>query len=208
MSSAIKNYPMGAEIFQAGDLADAAYILIQGTVEISVEEGKKKVILSTLKPVSVFGEMALLSADQRRTATARALELCKAAVITKNDFTQYLESSPKFITAALKALVDRLRETSAKLTAHGDTFLSICEVLYLLNQHDNLKLNLDFVTVRLARAFHQENEEVRQILQKMEDFGLIALMIERDRQIITIPRPVDFLERAQKIFDALHDFSR
>ncbi len=38
--------------------------------------------------------------------------------IEKKDFDEYIEKSPKVITAALKALVDRLLDTTTRLKKH------------------------------------------------------------------------------------------
>ena len=90
-------------------LGTVAYILREGGVEISVEvEGSKKVL-------TVFGEMALVLPDHQRTATAAAADCSEVVEIAKSDFDDYIDSSPAVIAAALKALVDRLRETTVRL---------------------------------------------------------------------------------------------
>jgi CRP-like cAMP-binding protein len=48
-------------------------------------------------------------------ATAAAAEYSEVVEIAKSDFDDYIDSSPAVIAAALKALVDRLRETTVRL---------------------------------------------------------------------------------------------
>ena len=47
-------------IFKEGSTGHVAYILKEGSVEISLNTGKRKTVLALLSPVCVFGEMALL----------------------------------------------------------------------------------------------------------------------------------------------------
>jgi len=111
----IKKFYQNEVIFKEGTLGTVAYILREGGVEISVEvEGSKKV-LTVLKPITVFGEMALVLPDHQRTATAAAADCSEVVEIAKSDFDDYIDSSPAVIAAALKALVDRLRETTVRL---------------------------------------------------------------------------------------------
>jgi len=107
-------------ICKEGATGTAAYILRKGTVEVSVlVEGNKKV-LAVLNPVTVFGEMALLLKDHKRTATATALEYSELVEIEKKYFDEYIGESPPVIATALKALVDRLLDTTSRLKKHED----------------------------------------------------------------------------------------
>lgn len=103
-------------IFEEHALADSAYILKEGRVEISMQRGNEKVVIAELAPVSIFGEMALLSKEKRRTATARALGPVKAIRIDKDNFDQQLSDTPSIITAVLHGVTQRLIDTTSKLT--------------------------------------------------------------------------------------------
>ncbi|NLF97335.1 MAG: cyclic nucleotide-binding domain-containing protein [Candidatus Riflebacteria bacterium] len=115
MKSWMRDYSSGSVIFQEGEPGNVAFILTEGSVEITVGSGDKKKVVTVFKPVSVFGEMALVLKDQKRTATAVARSDSKVAVISKQDFDEFLEKSPKLIGVALTALVHRLRTTTERL---------------------------------------------------------------------------------------------
>lgn len=110
----IEFYP-STLIFEEYSLGDSAYILKEGRVEISMNRNGEKVILAELKPVSIFGEMALLSKEQRRTATAKALDRVKVIKLDKANFDQQLSDTPSIITAVLHGVTQRLIETTSRL---------------------------------------------------------------------------------------------
>ncbi len=116
----VRKYSQNETICKEGATGTAAYILRKGKVEVSVDvEGNKKV-LTILEPVTVFGEMALLLKDHKRTATAIALEYSEIVEIEKKYFDEYIGESPLVIATALKALVERLLDTTSRLKKHEE----------------------------------------------------------------------------------------
>ncbi len=116
----VMKYSQNETICKEGATGTAAYILRKGKVEVSVDvEGNKKV-LTILEPVTVFGEMALLWEDHKRTATTTALEYSELVEIEKKYFDEYIGKSPPVVATALNALVNRLLETTSRLKKHED----------------------------------------------------------------------------------------
>lgn len=199
MKSAIREFAPNACIFQEGAVGNAAYILTEGSVEISVQCGEKKSVLAVLQPISVFGEMALLLKDQKRTATAQARTLSKVAEISRRDFDEFLAKSPPLITAVLNALVQRLQKTTAQVAEHPDLFLGIAAMLHLVQSHHPRRMDLEQVIQTLSDAFLERVAEVKKTLDFMETLGLIEQKVDGTKTFLEVVRPVDFLERARKI---------
>ncbi len=101
-------------IFEEGSLGDSAYILKEGKVEISMKIKEERAILAELIPVTIFGEMALLSKEKRRTATAKALSHVKVIEINKVNFDELLSKSPSIITTILHGMTQRFTDTISK----------------------------------------------------------------------------------------------
>ena len=115
----VRNFLKYSVIFGEGVKGDSAYLLKEGRVEISkMMDGKKKVF-AILKPVSMFGEMAILLGDEKRTATAVALEDSKVVEIKKDDFESYIRQSPAMISTLLNVLV--------QLSGHPDPALHVLQ---------------------------------------------------------------------------------
>ena len=131
----IKKFYNGDVIFTEGELGDAAYILRKGRVEISIGMDADKVTLAELTAPAVFGEIAVLLRGQRRTASATALEYSEAAEIDKPSFMRVLDSTDEVIGAVLNAAVERLKETTARVTGAPDVYGAIAEFLDLFAHH-------------------------------------------------------------------------
>lgn len=100
-------YQAGETIFKAGDPSDFAYLIIIGSVEAQLENGRKV----SVKPGEVFGEMGLV--DQRpRSATVVAREYSVCAAYTEKELLESIRDQPDEAIALIKALISRLREAN------------------------------------------------------------------------------------------------
>lgn len=113
----LREFEASDVIFNEGSVGDTAYILKTGRVEISTQVNGKKVVLAELTPVTIFGEMALLSAEQKRMATALALSHVEVIEIDKTNFDELMADSPTIIVTILQAVTQRLVNTMAQLHA-------------------------------------------------------------------------------------------
>ena len=99
----------GETIFAEGDVADNAYFVEEGTVDIVLTDkrGKDKVI-NTVTSGEFFGEMALVD-DKPRSATAVVKDDTACVLITKEEFKRHLNNVDPFTQVLLKLLTKRLR---------------------------------------------------------------------------------------------------
>ena len=111
----LREFRENSIIFEEGSFGSAAYILKKGLVEISTRASGKKVVLAELTPVTIFGEMALLTTEQKRTATAQAIGYVEVIEIDKDNFDTLMSDSPAIITTLLYATTSRLVDTTAQL---------------------------------------------------------------------------------------------
>lgn len=113
-----EQFGAGVRIFAQGDYSEEAYRIVDGSVEISINEGRAKVILATLGVGEVFGEMGMIE-RMPRSATARALDNLTVEVITEEAFNESLVSGGDILVPYLTTIFDRLRVTNERLrTAH------------------------------------------------------------------------------------------
>lgn len=83
----------GDVVFNEGDIGDAMYFLVDGTVEAySIE---KDLFFATLEAGSFFGEVALTISNVR-TATIRAVVGCELLALAAHDFEVMLKDFPDF----------------------------------------------------------------------------------------------------------------
>lgn len=108
-------YEKGDLILQEGALGDRAYIITDGSVEVSVKAGAERRVLAMLGPGEIFGEMGLIE-DHPRSATVTAVEHTSVKIIDRETFSHLFERNPKVLLPIVKALFERLRTANAKVS--------------------------------------------------------------------------------------------
>lgn len=102
-------------VFHAGDPGDCLHLIITGRVALRVATAAgDELTLSLLGHGEVFGELAVLTADARRTVTAIALEPTRTLALHRAQLTRLRRRNPgvdAMLTEVLAAHVRRLSAT-------------------------------------------------------------------------------------------------
>ena len=105
------NYRIKENIIEEGAQGDCAYIIEEGSVEVSkIAPNGEKLVLGILEKSEIFGEMGLID-GLPRSATIIALEDCVLSVCTKETFNYLADHNPESLIPIFKVLVRRLRST-------------------------------------------------------------------------------------------------
>ena len=104
-SHQIKSFATGEVIFQQGTKGDLIYGIIEGEVEMLVNDK----VVETIKQGDVFGQGALLHSDHLRTSTARAKTDCQIACLDQQHFLFAVQETPMFALEVMRSYSDRLR---------------------------------------------------------------------------------------------------
>lgn len=115
-SSERLTFEAGQVLFREGDAADAAYVLIEGEVEISVARTQGDRVVNTLGRTAVIGEAGIF-ADIPRTATATARTRLEALRIGKEIFNSLVDNNAAAARQLNRILAQRLANTTALLAA-------------------------------------------------------------------------------------------
>ncbi|MBF0101057.1 MAG: cyclic nucleotide-binding domain-containing protein, partial [Desulfobacterales bacterium] len=162
-------------IFKQGQKGDVAYILKEGTIEISQDINGRKVVLAKLTPLNVFGEMALILNDHKRTATAIALDYCDVVEIHKTDFDHFMNQSPKIIKGLLSAITERLVHTTIKAVKIPDIFIGTIETLELLAAHHVYEIDMDQFINSVSTSLVTDPKEIKNIIHQFETHNLLEV---------------------------------
>ena len=108
-------YDSGQVIFNAGDAADCAYVVIEGKVEISVPTPAGPIVINTMGKNELLGEIAIVG-EVPRTATAKALTKLETLKISKELFMKIIRENPDAAIELVKILASRLASTTNQLT--------------------------------------------------------------------------------------------
>ena len=193
-------------IFKEGSTGQTAYVLKIGSVEISIKEGDQKTVWATLGPGSVFGEMVLLLKDQKRTATATALEYTELVEISRDSFEKFLESSPVIIKKILSALANRLQSADTKMVHVPDIYTAICRVFHLLFAHGIADIRYDLALAEIATALSLDTKIIHEQISQLEQLHLIMIKTDAQGHKMISSSEGDFLPRAIKLHEVLINF--
>jgi CRP/FNR family cyclic AMP-dependent transcriptional regulator len=105
-----RDFPAGETIFHEGDSGSRMYVVITGSVRLSVM-GRT---LEKVGPGGVFGEMALIDASPR-SATAVAVTSCLLVPINGDRFTSLIRETPAFALEIMKTMAMRLRSMDRRV---------------------------------------------------------------------------------------------
>ncbi|MEH0019626.1 MAG: cyclic nucleotide-binding domain-containing protein [Desulfobacter sp.] len=203
-----QQFNKGEDIFTEGDIGYDAFILKSGTVEISIQDNGEKLILTQVKEQSVFGEMALVLGNHKRTATATAVDTCQVIRIPKKVFDKYMKASPAVITKCLIAIATRLDELTGKASlAAPDLFEGIARVLHLMQVHQQNNLLYDEVLDTLSKLLSHPKAQVEETIDMMKAMNLVKIsQPKRDHKRLFITGRSQFLDKALKIKAILRQY--
>lgn len=110
------NYKAGDIIFHEYDIADALYVVEEGSVRIWVtDDDVKQVTLAELNPGQFFGEMAVLDRGQR-SSSASAITDIHLHRLSSERFEKFLMEHPECAIDVICEIGSRLRQTNLLVT--------------------------------------------------------------------------------------------
>jgi CRP/FNR family cyclic AMP-dependent transcriptional regulator len=104
-----QSYPAGHTVFSKGDPGDAMYVVLEGEVELRINES----VAETLGPGEPFGEMALIDRSPRM-ATVIAKTPCKLVSIPEKRFLFMVHQTPYFSLQIMRIMAERLRKMDTR----------------------------------------------------------------------------------------------
>jgi CRP-like cAMP-binding protein len=105
----------GKIFYMPEDTSEVLFLLKQGHVQLyRISPDGKKLVIATVGPGAVFGEMALIGQGMHNTF-AEALEDCVLCIMSREDVERMLLTKPRVALRIFETLGSRLKETEARL---------------------------------------------------------------------------------------------
>ena len=112
----VRTVPSKTVMIHAGDLPDVLYYIVDGSVEVMIEdEDGNEMVLAYLNKGQFFGEMGLFYEQPTRSAWVRTRTECEIAEMTYPRFRQIASESPGLVFELATQLATRLDRTNRKL---------------------------------------------------------------------------------------------
>jgi len=107
-------YKPGETLFRQGDIADAAYIILEGRADVIIDTPSGPFSVAEVMKNDFVGEIAILC-DVPRTATIRVKEPLVTLKITKDLFFRMVTDFPAIGIEVMRVLAQRLEHTTEQL---------------------------------------------------------------------------------------------
>lgn len=106
----------GQELFHQGDPGDAAYVILEGEVDVLVDTPSGPVRVARVGHSEIVGEIAILC-DVPRTATVAASSDIETLRISKDSFFHMVRQFPEVGIEVMNELASRLHQTTQQLSS-------------------------------------------------------------------------------------------
>jgi len=105
----------GKILYMPEDTSEVLFLLKKGRIQLyRLSPDGKKLVIATIGPGSVFGEMALIGQGMHNTF-AEATEECVLCVMSRDDLERLLVTKPKVALRIFETLGRRLKEAELRL---------------------------------------------------------------------------------------------
>jgi len=110
-----RTYHAGERLFEQGDEADAAFIIIDGEVDVLVQVGGGEQSVAVLGAGEIFGELGVLC-DQPRTSAIAARSDLDTLRLDRKTVLSLMREFPDFSLEMARELGHRLERTTKDLS--------------------------------------------------------------------------------------------
>lgn len=168
----------GKIFYMPEETGEVLFLLKRGRVQLyRIAPNGKKLIVATLGPGSIFGEMSLVGQGMHN-AFAEAVDECMLCVMGRSDVERLMREKPEVAFRFIQALSDRVTELENRLEALA--FKSISArlsslLLQLAHQRGNQLVVKGYTHQELSEMLGTYRETVTQTLNEFKADGLIEI---------------------------------
>ncbi len=205
----VRTIPGKTVMIHAGDLPDVLYYIVDGSVEVMIEdEDGNELVLAYLNKGQFFGEMGLFYEQPQRSAWVRTRSESEIAEMTYPRFRQIASESPGLVFELATQLATRLDRTNSKLgdlafvdvtgrVAHA--IMDLCREPDAMTHPDGMQIKVS--RQELSRLVGCSREMAGRVLKVLEDQGLVrasgkTIVVFNARRELPRARPAEALRRA------------
>jgi CRP/FNR family transcriptional regulator len=111
-----RDYNEGEVVVHQGEIGECMYVILEGEVEVILDQGGQSVRLAVRREGEFFGEMAIFEREVRM-ATVRALGAGPTRILTvdKKNFLRRIHEDPLLAYRIVETMSQRIRELSEEV---------------------------------------------------------------------------------------------
>jgi CRP/FNR family transcriptional regulator, cyclic AMP receptor protein len=173
----ITTVPRGRVFYEPEDVSQVLFLIREGRVQIyRISPEGKKLVIATLGPGALFGEMALLG-QQMHNAFAEALDDCQIFVMSRADLERLILNKPSVGRRVLETTGRRLRDAEKRLEdmAFKGIPARLASLLLRMAAEQGSDEVVGLTHQDLAETIGTYRETATQVLNDMKADGLIEI---------------------------------
>jgi CRP-like cAMP-binding protein len=177
-----RTFARGEVVFHHDDPADTVHLIVSGRFAVRVRTPVgDTAILTVLGPGELFGEVALLGPEQRRTATVEALEAAETRSIFRDDFQRLRADHPGVSEVMIAILIGEVKRLSRHLlealyvSSDKRVLRRLVELADLYGAADAPEVTIPLRQDDLAGLAGTSRATVNRVLRQEESRGSVAL---------------------------------
>ncbi len=167
----------GRVFYRPEEPGEVLFILKEGRVQLyRISPEGKKLVITTLGPHTLFGEMALLGTKMHNTF-AEAVEDCLICVMSRTDLERLILNKPQVALRILEATGKRLREAEERLEnmAFKGIPARLASLLLRLADEQGSDVINGLTHQDLAESVGTYRETATQVLNDLKTTGYITI---------------------------------
>ncbi len=173
----LSTMPKGRVFYRPEEPGEVLFILKEGKVQLyRISPEGKKLIITTLGPHTLFGEMALLGTKMHNTF-AEAIEECLICVMSRNDLERLILNKPQVALRILDLTGRRLRDAEERLEnmAFKGIPARLASMLLRLAEEQGSRDITGLTHQDLAESVGTYRETATQVLNDLKASGYIDI---------------------------------
>lgn len=173
----------GRVFYRPEEPGEVLFILKEGRVQLyRISPEGKKLVIATLGPHTLFGEMALLGTQMHNTF-AEAVEDCLICVMSRTDLERLILNKPQVALRLLEVSGKRLREAEERLEnmAFKGIPARLASLLLRLSKEQGSEEIIGLTHQDLAESVGTYRETATQVLNDLKNEGLLEIGRKRIR---------------------------
>lgn len=167
----------GKIFYQPEDTSEVLFILKKGRVQLyRISPEGKKLIVSTIGPGTIFGEMAIIGQKMHNTF-AESVDDCLLCVMSRHDVERLILGKPSVALRIMDVMAERLSEAEARLEDMAFKSIPARLASLLLSLHKDQEDDEihGYTHQDLAEAVGTYRETTTQILNEFKAQGFISI---------------------------------
>lgn len=167
----------GRVFYRPEEPGEVMFILKEGRVQLyRISPEGKKLVITTLGPHTLFGEMALLGTKMHNTF-AEAVDNCLICVMSRPDLERLILNKPQVALRILEITGKRLRQAEERLEnmAFKGIPARLASLLLRLSEEQESNVITGLTHQDLAESVGTYRETATQVLNDLKSQGLIEI---------------------------------